>query len=153
MESSPITVLVADDNPGIVELITLLLRDAGLNVETASDGEEAVEKARALHPNLILLDIMMPAVDGWEAAARLLADRETRDIPIIFLTARARTEEQLKGWELPIFEYITKPFDMDELVSRVMCVLNAPREERGELRDELRREKLRRLLGLEAKPE
>lgn len=143
------TVLVAEDTPGIVDLLAIILGDIGINVEVAVDGAEAVEMARRIKPDLILLDIMLPLMDGWEIATRLLTDRRTANIPIIFLTARAGTAEQLRGWSMPVFEYITKPFEIDDLIGKVQAVLSAEPEKRPELRERLRREKLRTLLGME----
>lgn len=143
------TVLIADDHPGIADLVVMVLEDEGVTVETASDGYEALEKARSLHPDLMFLDIMMPGIDGWEVASQLLADDETADIPIVFLTARARTEEQLRGWEMPIFDYLTKPFVLEELLEKACSILSADRPEMHELREQTRKQKLRRLLGLD----
>lgn len=148
METEGKVVLVVDDNPGVIDLICIILDDAGIKTETASNGEEALEQAKRVHPDLIILDVMMPVMDGWETAASLLDSPETSDIPIIFLTARAKTEEQLRGWEMPIFDYITKPFKADDLLERVWSILSAEPELKRDVRDEIRREKLRRLLGL-----
>lgn len=142
------TVLLADDNPGIVDLLTMILKDEGIHVETAANGEEVLDRVRSVQPDLIILDIMMPVMDGWETAARLLADSSTASIPIIFLTARAKTNEQLRGWSLPIFEFITKPFAFDDVLEKVRAVLSTEPEELPELRERLRREKLRALLGM-----
>lgn len=144
------TVLIADDNPGIVDLLTVVLSDIGLSTEAAMTGGEVLQKAKNLQPDLILLDIMMPVMDGWEVATRLLTDSRTADIPIIFLTARAGVQEQLRGWRMPVFEYITKPFEIDDLLHKVEEVLKAEPEQRTALRERLRREKLRTLMGMEA---
>jgi CheY-like chemotaxis protein len=148
MEAEGKVVLVVDDNPGVRELVCMILEDAGLEIETASNGEEALDMAKRIHPDLVILDVMMPGMDGWETAAYLLDEPDTSDIPIIFLTARAKTEEQLRGWEMPIFDYITKPFTADDLLDRVFSVLTAEPESKPDVRDAIRREKLRRLLGL-----
>ncbi|MEN6521855.1 MAG: response regulator [Armatimonadota bacterium] len=142
------TVLVADDTQWTVDLLTVVLGDMGIKVEVAVDGEEAVAMAKRTTPDLILLDIMLPLMDGWEVATRLLTDSRTANIPIIFLTTRAGTSEQLRGWSMPVFEYITKPFEISDLVEKVKAVLSAEPEEKPELREQMRREKLRSLLGL-----
>jgi DNA-binding response OmpR family regulator len=143
-------VLIAEDSPGVIDLLQLILADAGFGTAVAMDGQEAITKSREVRPDLILLDIMLPVMDGWEVATRILTDRRTADIPIIFLTARAGIQEQLRGWRMPIFEYITKPFEIDDLLQKVEAVLSTEPEQRPELRERLRREKLRALLGMGA---
>ena len=144
------TILIAEDSPGVVDLLQIILKDAGFNTAVAMDGQETIAKAREVRPDLILLDIMLPVMDGWEVATRLLTNSMTADIPIIFLTARAGIREQLRGWRMPIFEYITKPFEIDDLLQKVQAVLASEPDQRPELRERLRREKLRTLLGMGA---
>jgi CheY-like chemotaxis protein len=112
-------ILVADDDPVIVRLLQVNFRLEGYEVETAAHGEEAVQKATSTRPDLILLDVMMPGLDGWEVCRRLKAEPETKDIPIIFLSARAQDEDRKRGLELGVVDYVTKPFDPGELVSLV----------------------------------
>ena len=112
-------ILVADDDPVIVRLLQVNFRLEGYDVETAAHGEEAVQKVRELHPELILLDVMMPGLDGWEVCRRLKAEPDTSGIPIIFLSARAQDEDRRRGLELGVVEYVTKPFDPGELVALV----------------------------------
>ena len=113
-------VLVADDERNIQELARLYLSNDGFQVETASNGREALDKARALGPNLILLDLMMPEMDGWEVCREL---RKESDIPIIILTARSDDVDKVVGLELGADDYVTKPFNPRELAARVKAVL------------------------------
>ena len=114
------TILVVDDERNIVELARMYLRNEGFDIEAAYNGREALEKARALHPSLVLLDIMMPEVDGIEVM-RIL--RKETDIPVVMLTARADDVDKVVGLELGADDYITKPFNPRELVARVKAVL------------------------------
>ena len=122
-DEPPARILVADDDPVIVRLLQVNFRLEGYDVETAAHGEEAIQKARDLQPALILLDVMMPGVDGWECARRLKEDEATRDIPVFFLSARAQDEDRRKGLELGVTDYVTKPFDPGELVGLVQRTL------------------------------
>ena len=123
----PSTILVADDEKHIVQLVKLYLTNEGFRVETAADGQEALEKARRLRPDLIVLDLMMPRVDGWEVCRRL---RKESNVPVIMLTARTDDVDKIVGLELGADDYVTKPFNPRELVARVKAVLrrtqNAP---------------------------
>jgi two-component system, OmpR family, alkaline phosphatase synthesis response regulator PhoP len=116
----PSTILVADDEKHIVQLIKLYLTNEGFRVETAADGQEALEKARRLRPDLIVLDLMMPRVDGWEVCRRL---RKESNVPVIMLTARTDDVDKIVGLELGADDYVTKPFNPRELVARVKAVL------------------------------
>ena len=123
MGSSSERILVADDDPVIVRLLEVNFRLEGYDVDTAAHGEEAIQKARDLKPSLILLDVMMPGVDGWEVCRRLKDDPATARIPIVFLSARAQDEDRKRGLEMGVVEYVTKPFDPGELVSLVQrCI-------------------------------
>jgi DNA-binding response OmpR family regulator len=112
-------ILVADDDPVIVRLLEVNFRLEGYQVETASHGEETIRKAREADPALILLDVMMPGVDGWEVCRRLKDDPATAGIPIVFLSARAQDEDRKRGLDLGVAEYVTKPFDPGDLVALV----------------------------------
>jgi two-component system, OmpR family, alkaline phosphatase synthesis response regulator PhoP len=114
------TVLVVDDERNIAELARMYLRNEGFEVETAVNGREGLEKARSLHPSLVLLDIMMPEMDGIEVC-RIL--RKETDIPVIMLTARNDDVDKIVGLELGADDYITKPFNPREMVARVKAVL------------------------------
>jgi DNA-binding response OmpR family regulator len=118
-DPGPALILVADDDPVIVRLLQVNFKLEGYDVETAAHGEEALNKARDLRPALILLDVMMPGVDGWEVARRLKADDGTKNIPVLFLSARAQEEDRRRGLELGVTEYVTKPFDPGELIGLV----------------------------------
>jgi two-component system KDP operon response regulator KdpE len=114
------TVLVVDDESRMVEFITMNLELEGFRVVRAANGSEALEKASKEHPDLVLLDIMMPEMDGFET---LQALRETSSVPVIFLTAKSEEVDRIKGLDLGADDYITKPFSPRELVSRIRAVL------------------------------
>ena len=138
-------VLVIDDESPIRLLCRVNLEAEGMDVLEAADGPSGLEKARAEIPDVILLDVMMPGLDGWRVAEELLEDERTESIPIVFLTARAELRDRARGIDLGGVDYVTKPFSPVELAPLV-CDLIA-RVERGE-RDELRREKLSELRSL-----
>lgn len=112
-------ILVVDDEPDAVELIEFNLKAAGFDVVSAEDGQTALDKARSTQPNLILLDIMLPQVDGLEVCKRLRQDVNTASIPIIMLTAKTGEIDRVLGLELGADDYVTKPFSTRELVLRV----------------------------------
>ena len=141
------TVLVIDDEAPIRLLCRVNLEAEGMPVLEAGDGPRGLEPARTETPDVILLDVMMPGLDGWGVAEALLEDERTADIPIIFLTARAEFRDRARGLDIGGVDYITKPFNPVELAPLVRGLLD--RLERGE-RDELRREKLTELRGLMA---
>ena len=117
------TILAVDDDIDILELIQMSLDAEGFDVITANDGMSGLEKARAHSPDLILLDLMMPVMDGFEVIGKLKADEQTRAIPVIMLTARAQTHERVQGLHAGADDYVTKPFDLDELTARIEAVL------------------------------
>jgi DNA-binding response OmpR family regulator len=116
-------ILVAEDEPDIRGLIAYSLRFAGYEVIEATDGREAIDKALGELPDLILLDVRMPKVNGYEACSSLKADASTKKIPVIFLSARGQEAEIKRGLELGAEEYILKPFAPDELYRRVGSIL------------------------------
>ena len=118
-------ILVVDDEPDAVELIEFNLKANGYEVATAADGEEALQKARAILPNLIILDLMLPEVDGMEVCKILRRDQRTQSIPIIMLTAKAAEIDRVLGLELGADDYVTKPFSPRELVLRVKRLLRS----------------------------
>ena len=123
-------VLLIDDEITTVQLIKLLLERRGFEVIDAYSAEEGLRKAYRFQPDLVLLDIMMPEMDGWEICKRL---REMSDVPIIFLTARGDTRDVVKGLEIGADDYISKPFDNDELVARIKAHLRrAPKPNMAE---------------------
>jgi two-component system alkaline phosphatase synthesis response regulator PhoP len=112
-------ILVVDDEPTIVRLMEFILARQGHDMIVAVNGEEALEKIRAQQPDLVLLDIMMPRIDGYEVAQRLRADPATATLPIIMLSAKAQEEDIRRGIEVGVDEYVTKPFSPDQLVQVV----------------------------------
>lgn len=116
-------VLVADDDPDILAVVKVNFELEGFEVDTAVDGEDALQKATAEPPNVIVLDIMMPRMDGLTALHRLRGQASTANVPIILLTARGLPEDRVRGLELGADDYITKPFDINELVARVGAVI------------------------------
>ena len=127
------TILVADDEPINRSLIQRRLERAGYHVLTARNGQEAVEKARASLPDLVILDVMMPEMDGLEACRLIKDDPATHDIPVIFLSARDETDVKVSGLSLGANDYISKPFKAEELLARVDVAMRLKRE-----RDQLR---------------
>jgi two-component system OmpR family response regulator len=113
--------LVVDDEPNIVELLSASLRFAGFEVATAATGTEAVQAARTFRPDLVVLDVMMPDLDGF-AVARRLREGGAR-VPIVFLTARDATADKVTGLTLGGDDYVTKPFSLEEVVARIRAVL------------------------------
>ena len=140
-------VLVIDDEAPIRLLCRVNLEAEGMQVSEAGDGPGGLDLARAQRPDVILLDVMMPGLDGWGVAEALLEGGETASIPIIFLTARAEFRDRARGLDIGGVDYITKPFNPVELAPLVRSLLE--RLDRGEL-DELRREKLSELRSLMA---
>jgi CheY-like chemotaxis protein len=112
-------ILVADDDPVILRLIQVNLELEGYQVLTANNGEEAVATATAEHPDLVILDIMMPRLDGYQACEQLKAEAATKDIPVVFLSAKAQQSDIEKGKTYGVEEYLTKPFDPTELLDVV----------------------------------
>jgi two-component system, OmpR family, alkaline phosphatase synthesis response regulator PhoP len=138
-------VLVIDDEAPIRLLCRVNLEAESMDVVEAADGEEGLTLARAEKPDIVLLDVMMPGMDGWQVAERLLESEATSQIPLVFLTARAELRDRARGLELGGVDYITKPFNPVELASVVEALLERVR--RGE-RDDLRREKIAELRDL-----
>jgi DNA-binding response OmpR family regulator len=132
-----IRVLSIDDEAPIRLLVRVNLEAEGMEVIEAANGRTGVQLAKREQPALILLGVMMPVLDGWQAAEELRKDQETRAIPIVFLTAQNRLRDCARGFELGAVDYVPKPFNPVELAQRVRRVLE--RLERGG-RDELRRE-------------
>ena len=139
------TVLVIDDEAPIRLLCRVNLEAEGMTVLEAANGLDGFEQAKSERPDVILLDVMMPGLDGWQVAERLLEDEETAEIPIVFLTARAEFRDRARGLDIGGIDYVTKPFNPLELAPLVRDLLD--RLARGE-RDELRSEKLAALRRL-----
>ncbi len=125
-------ILLVDDDPNIARLVQLYLEKEGFEVKTADRGDDALAQFRKLPPDLMLLDVMLPGMDGWQV---LKAIRKTSSIPIIMLTAKDETFDKVLGLELGADDYMTKPFDTKELVARVKAVLRrtqGPEEEKND---------------------
>jgi len=118
------TILIVDDNPTNLGVIFNVLDEAGLEVLVAQDGESALQKIEYVTPDLILLDIMMPGIDGFETCSRLKTNPSTSEIPIIFMTALANTEQKVKGLSLGAVDYVTKPFQKEEVLARIKVHLD-----------------------------
>jgi diguanylate cyclase (GGDEF)-like protein len=125
------SVLVVDDDPDVARFVEVNLRSAGYDVTVASDGEEAVERAIDIRPDLVLLDVMMPKLDGFEVAQRLRRDPRTSSSSIIMLTAKALSADKVLGLSSGADDYIIKPFDPVELLARVKGTLRRAREMRA----------------------
>ena len=138
-------VLVIDDEAPIRLLCKVNLEAEGMDVLEAADGTIGLDLSRAEPPDVVLLDVMMPGLDGWQVAEQLLQDDRTKEIPIIFLTARAEFRDRARGLDIGGIDYVTKPFNPLELAPLVRELL--ARIERGE-RDDLRGEKLAELRSL-----
>ena len=126
MSSSLGCVLVVDDDDVIRQLITVNLELEGFEVATAVDGQDCLDKVKDVRPDVITLDIMMPRLDGWEAASRLRADPETSDIKVVLLSARAQEADIERGSRIGVDAYLTKPFDPDELIEVVRRLAGLP---------------------------
>ena len=125
------TILVVDDDPDIARFVEVNLRSAGYDVAVASDGEAALEQASVLRPDLVLLDVMMPRLDGFEVAQRLRKNPQTANSSIIMLTAKALSADKVTGLQSGADDYIIKPFDPIELLARVKGTLRRAREMRN----------------------
>jgi two-component system, sensor histidine kinase and response regulator len=135
-------ILVVDDDASLTELLEMVLIDAGYRVTLASNGRDAVVQAVADPPDLVVLDILMPEMDGWETSEHLLSHERTSKIPIIFLTAKVSTQDQLRGWYGGCFAYLTKPFDIQELLEKVVQALAPPSDELEQLKRDLRQQNI-----------
>ena len=114
-------ILVVDDEPNIADVVSMALRYQGFAVQTAGTGEEALAAVTAFRPDLLVLDVMLPDMEGFDVARRLGAERAT--VPIIFLTARDATEDKVRGLTTGGDDYVTKPFSLEELVARIRTIL------------------------------
>ena len=119
----PQTVLVIDDEGNIIEVVRLGLKYEGFHVEAASDGEQGITAAQRTNPAIIILDLGLPDIDGVEVCQRLRANPTTRDIPILMLTARDELQDRIIGLEAGADDYLTKPYEFDELVARIRAIL------------------------------
>ncbi|MCI0443350.1 response regulator [bacterium] len=139
-QASPVSrILVVDDTPANIQTLTAILKERGYQISVATNGRQALEVVSKIRPDLILLDVMMPEMDGFEACQKLKASAEWHDIPIIFLTAKTETDDIVHGFELGAVDYVAKPFNAHELLARVNTHLSI---------DRLRRENERLLLNI-----
>ena len=127
----PESILVVDDDPDIARFVEVNLRSAGYEVAVAGDGEEALDRASELRPDLVLLDVMMPRLDGFEVAQRLRKNPQTANTSIIMLTAKALSSDKVTGLQSGADDYIIKPFDPIELLARVKGTLRRAKEMRN----------------------
>jgi two-component system, OmpR family, alkaline phosphatase synthesis response regulator PhoP len=130
-------ILVVDDEEAIVELVAFNLKKEGFDVVTAGDGNEALQKISSSMPDLVVLDWMLPGIDGLEVCRRLRSSAHTSDLPIIMLTARGEEVDKILGLELGANDYVTKPFSPRELTARIRAHLRARRVQNGD-KDESR---------------
>lgn len=116
-------ILLVDDEPDVLDVLNLVLTRRGFDVCTARSGMECLVTAQAQRPDLILLDIMMPGMDGWEALKLLKIDPETRAIPVIIVSARAEPKDKIRGLQEGAIDYITKPFGARDVIAKIEAVL------------------------------
>ena len=128
MSSTLGRVLVVDDDDVIRQLITVNLELEGFEVATAVDGQDCLDKVVAFDPVVVTLDIMMPRLDGWEAASRLRSDPRTAGVKVVLLSARAQEADLQRGDRIGVDAYLTKPFDPDELIATVRRLAGLPPE-------------------------
>jgi two-component system OmpR family response regulator len=121
--ANPARILVVDDEQGITDLLSMALRYEGMEVEVARSGREALESVTAYRPHLLVLDVMMPDLDGFEVLRRLSGERSASRLPVLFLTARDSLDDKLRGFTLGGDDYMTKPFSVEELIVRVRAIL------------------------------
>ncbi|GAK54052.1 response regulator receiver sensor signal transduction histidine kinase [Candidatus Moduliflexus flocculans] len=127
MEEIRPTILAVDDHPANLNLLFDLLSDAGFDLLVAQSGESALSRAEKTTPDIILLDVMMPGLDGFETCRRLKANPHTQKIPVIFMTALSDTVDKVTGFELGAVDYITKPIQAEEVLARVRTHLTIQR--------------------------
>lgn len=116
-------ILIVEDEEAIVEVVSRTLRRHGYETASAADGDDALEKAFSLRPDLVILDLMLPKMDGWEVCRRLKADRQTASVPVLMLTARREERDVVEGLEIGADDYMKKPFSLAELAARVKALL------------------------------
>ncbi len=125
-----VKVLVVDDDPLVTGLVKINLELEDFEVEEAWGGEEALHKIQDKRPDLVLLDVMMPELDGWDLLRILRADPATKDLPVVLLTAKVQERDVARGWQMGADGYITKPFNPLEMVGRLKAVLAMTGDER-----------------------
>ncbi len=133
----PKKILAVDDERHIVRLVQVNLQRAGYEVVTAFDGKEALEKIKSENPDLVVLDVMMPYMDGFEVLQTLRKDPATRELPVIMLTAKAQDADVFRGWQSGVDCYLTKPFNPMELISFVRRIFKSLEDGGGDNRYDL----------------
>ncbi len=133
----PKKILAVDDERHIVRLVQVNLERAGYEVVTAFDGKDALEKVKSENPDLVVLDVMMPYMDGFEVLQHLRKDPNTRELPVIMLTAKAQDADVFRGWQSGVDCYLTKPFNPMELIVFVKRIFKSQEEDDGDHRYEL----------------
>ena len=123
-------ILIVDDEDDILHFLELVLREKGYEVATASGGHEALTKAQLERPDLVLLDIMMPQMDGWEVLKLLRVDEDTANIPVAMLSARTEAKDRVQGLQEGAIDYICKPFSLQELLGKIETIFSQV-EDRG----------------------
>jgi len=124
-------ILVVDDEEDYLNLLRLILLPEGFEVETAVDGEEALEKLEKFNPSLLILDVNLPKINGYELCKKIREEKRFAKLPIIMLTVRSKEEEEAFGLEIGCDDYITKPFEPTALVARVNAVLRRTKRKKG----------------------
>ena len=125
MEEQKIRLLLVDDEPDLVQMVSVRLKAAGYEIATAYDGQEALEKVRQAQPDLMILDLMLPKLDGYKVCRLLKFDERTRAIPILIFTARAQVEDVTLATECGADAYLTKPFEAKALLAKIQELLEA----------------------------
>jgi Response regulator containing CheY-like receiver, AAA-type ATPase, and DNA-binding domains len=133
-------VLVIDDEPDVLLLCRLNLEHAGHEVLQALSGELGLALAREQHPDVVILDLMMPMMDGYAVLAALKEDERTRDVPVVVLTAKVRLEDRIRSWQDGASEFVTKPFQPELLLNTLDEVVAMSSDERAERRDQVLRD-------------
>ena len=134
------SILIVDDEPDILELITYNLKNEGYSVLTAQTGEQAIKIVRQSHPDLMILDLMLPGIDGLEVTGILKNDDQTRDMPIVMVTAKGEETDIVTGLELGANDYISKPFSPKILVARIRAILRRRKENRSDIPEAIKQE-------------
>lgn len=124
MTEEPFTILIADDEPDLRELVAYRLKRSGYVVVEAADGREALDLSVKVNPDLAVIDVMMPRLDGYEVTRQLRAQPSTQHLPVILLTARAQEADVNRGFEVGADDFMRKPFNPNELVVRIRAVLS-----------------------------
>ena len=136
MPDRPARILIAEDNPEGAELLEAYLDGSGYDIEVAVDGDDTLRKVKSFQPDLVLLDVMMPKISGFEVCKRLRADPKTRDIAVLMITALDQTADVERAVEAGTDDFLTKPINQAELLRRIQALL-ASRREKGELEQAL----------------